>query len=197
MEERIVQEHLADLKWGGNVLNRASERKVSENRPFIDLKQNIHWRPCLLSNIPGAMCYVLSGFSHVPLSVTLWTVACQAPLSMGFSRQEYWSGLPHLSASDLLYPRIKPTSPALAGGFFTTSTTWETWRYQSVSSVAQLHPTLCDFMDCRMPGFPVHHQLPEFAQTQVHRVGDAIQPSHPLSSPSSPVFNLSQHQGLF
>ena len=54
---------------------------------------------------------------------------------------------------------------------------------QSVSSVAQLHPTLCDFMDCRMPGFPVHHQLPEFAQTQVHRVGDAIQPSHPLLSP--------------
>ena len=50
-------------------------------------------------------------------------------------------------------------------------------------------------MDCSMPGFPVHHQLPEFTQTHVHWVGDAIQPSHPLSSPS-PVFNLSQHQGL-
>ena len=48
-----------------------------------------------------------------------------------------------------------------------------------------------------MPGLPVHHQLPELAQTHVHRVGDAIQPSHALSSPSSPVFNLSQHQGLF
>ena len=115
MEERIVQEHLADLKWGGNVLNRASERKVSENRPFIDLKQNIHWRPCLLSNIPGAMCYVLSGFSHVQLCTPLLTVACQAPLSMGFSRQEYWSGLPHLPASDLLDPRIEPTSPTLVG----------------------------------------------------------------------------------
>ena len=52
-------------------------------------------------------------------------------------------------------------------------------------------------MDCSTPGFPVHHQLPEFAQTHVHRVSDAIQPSHPLSSPSPPTFNLSQHQGLF
>ena len=52
-------------------------------------------------------------------------------------------------------------------------------------------------MDCSTPGFPVHHQLPEFTQTHVHWVGDAIQPSHPLSSPSPPAFNLSQHQGLF
>ena len=52
-------------------------------------------------------------------------------------------------------------------------------------------------MDCSMPGLPVHHQLPEFTQTHVHWVGDAIQPSHPLLSPSPPVFNLSQHQGLF
>ena len=52
-------------------------------------------------------------------------------------------------------------------------------------------------MDCRTPGLPVHHQLPELAQTHVHRVGDAIEPSHPLSSPSPPAFNLSQYQGLF
>ena len=52
-------------------------------------------------------------------------------------------------------------------------------------------------MDCSMPGFPVHHQLPELTQTQVHWVGDAIQPSHPLLSPSPPAFNLSQHQGIF
>ena len=52
-------------------------------------------------------------------------------------------------------------------------------------------------MDCSIPGFPVHHTLPELAQTHVHRVSDAIQPSHPLSSPSPPAFNLSQHQGLF
>ena len=52
-------------------------------------------------------------------------------------------------------------------------------------------------MDCSMPGLPVHHQLPEFTQPHVHWIGDAIQPSHPLSSPSPPAFNLSQHQGLF
>ena len=57
-------------------------------------------------------------------------------------------------------------------------------------------PTPCNPMDCSTPGFPVHHQLPEFTQTHVHQVGDAIQPSHPLSSPS-PTFNASQHKGLF
>ena len=65
------------------------------------------------------------------------------------------------------------------------------------SSVAQLCPTLCNPMDCSTPGLPVYHQLPEFTQTHVYPVGDAIQPSHPLSSPSPPAFNLSQHQGLF
>ena len=64
-------------------------------------------------------------------------------------------------------------------------------------SVAQLCSTLCNPMDCSMPGFPVHHYLPEFIQTHVHRVSDAIQPSHPLSSPFPPAFNLSQQQGLF
>ena len=52
-------------------------------------------------------------------------------------------------------------------------------------------------MECSTPGFPVHHQLPELAQTHIHQVSDVIQPSHPLSSPSPPTFNLSQHQGLF
>ena len=65
------------------------------------------------------------------------------------------------------------------------------------SSVAQSCPTLCDPMNCSTPGLPVHHQLPEFTQTHVHRVGDAIQPSHPLSSPSPPAPNPSQHQSLF
>ena len=65
------------------------------------------------------------------------------------------------------------------------------------SSVAQLYLTLCEPMDCSTPGLPVHHQLPEFTQTHVHWVIDAIQPSHPLLSPSSPTFSLSQHQGLF
>ena len=70
-------------------------------------------------------------------------------------------------------------------------------RHVQFSSVAQLCSTLCNPMNCIRPGLPVYHQLLEFTQTHVHRVGDAIQPSHPLSSPSPPAFNLSQHQGLF
>ena len=71
---------------------------------------------------------MLHSFSHVSLFVTLWTVACQAPLSMGFSRQEYWSGLPFPPQGYLHDPEIKLASimfPALVGKFFTTSTTWE------------------------------------------------------------------------
>ena len=66
-----------------------------------------------------------------------------------------------------------------------------------LSSVAQSCPTLWDPMNHSRPGLPVHHQLPESTQTLVHCVSDAIQPSHPLSSPSPPALNLSQHQGLF
>ena len=76
------------------------------------------------------------------------------------------------------------------------------WLIKAISSVqfspvAQSCPTLCDPMNCSMPGLPVHHKCPEFTQTYVHQVGDAIQPSHPLSSSSPPALNLSQHQGLF
>ena len=65
------------------------------------------------------------------------------------------------------------------------------------AKLLQLCPTLCDPMDCSMPGFPELHCLPEFTQTHVHQVSDAIQPSYPLSSPSPPALNLSQHQSLF
>ena len=66
-----------------------------------------------------------------------------------------------------------------------------------LSSVASSCPTLCDPTDCSTPGLPVHHHLSEFTQTHVHWDSDTIQPSHPLSSPSPPAFNLPQHQGLF
>ena len=77
-----------------------------------------------------------------------------------------------------------------------------TRQYRNFSSVqfslvAQSCPTLCDPMNRSTPGLPVHHQLPEFTQTHVHRVSDTIQLSHPLSSPSPPARNPSQHQGLF
>ena len=78
-----------------------------------------------------------------------------------------------------------------------SNTMVEEVEIDSVSSVAQLCPTFCDPTDCSMPGLSVHHQLPESTQTHVHWFGDAIQSSHPLSSPSPPALNLSQHQGLF
>ena len=108
---------------------------------------------------------------------------------MGFFGQEYWSGLPCPPTGDLSDSGIKPaslTSPALAGMFFVV--------VQSLSQKIKI--CLCDPKDCNTPGFPVLHYLPEFAQTHVHWVDDAIQPSHPLL-PTSPALNFSQNQGLF
>ena len=107
---------------------------------------------------------VLSCFSHVQLFETPWTVAHQAPLSMGFSRQEHWSGLPFHTPGYLTEPGVELTSlvsPALADGFFTTSPI-----RVSVQFSCSVVPTLRDPMDCSTPGLPVHHQLPEFIQTQ-------------------------------
>ena len=73
----------------------------------------------------------------------------------------------------------------------------KSWTHLQFSSVAQSCLTLCDPMNHSTPGLPVHHQLSEFSQTRVHRVSDAILPSHPLSSPSPPALNLSQHLDLF
>ena len=87
---------------------------------------------------------VPSHFSCIPLFAAPWTVACQAPLSMGFSRQEYWIRLPCPPLGDLPNPGIHPVSPELAGRFFTTSTTWEA---PHGVKVAQLCRTLCDPMN--------------------------------------------------
>ena len=127
-----------------------------------------------------------------------WTVARQVPRSMGLSRQEYWSGLPLHSPGDLPDPGVEHVSlasPALAGRFFTYCTMSQAWI--QLSSVAQSCLTLYDRVNHSTPGLSVHHQLPEFTQTHIHRVGDAIQPFHPPSSPSPPAPNPSQHQGLF
>ena len=76
-------------------------------------------------------------------------------------------------------------------------TTGKIIRSDQIRSITLSSPTLCDPMNCSTPGLPVHHQLPEYTQTHVHRVSDAIQPSHPLSSPSPLAPNPSQHQSLF
>ena len=141
-------------------------------------------------------------FSLVASFAAPWTVAYQGPLSMGFPRQEYWSGLPFPSPGDLPDPGIKPVSSVWMGRFFTTEPPGKPKRslphfYYIICSVSQSCPTLCNPMDCSTSGFPVPHHLPEFAQARIHWTGDAIQPSHPLSSPSPPAPNPAQHQGLF
>ena len=154
-------------------------------------------------------------------------VAHQAPLSMEFCMQEYWSGFPFPSPLKHAVSVIIPLSTMvwlcvshkfLLAIYFTygnvsfhvtlfiyltlssplpVSVSLSSMSVSPLSSVTQSCPTLCDPMNHSMPGLPVHHQLLEFTQTHVHQVCDAIQPSHPLSSPSPPAPNLFQHQSLF
>ena len=118
------------------------------------------------------------------------------------ARIQKWVAFPFSRGSS--WPRDWTCVSHIAGGFFTiwdTKGTYLYWKKKKkshcFSSVAQSCPTLCDPMNHSTPGLPGHHQLPEFTQTHIHRVSDAIQPSHPLSSPSPPAPNPSQHQGLF
>ena len=140
----------------------------------------------------------VKSFSRVWLFATLWTVAYRAPPSMGFSRQEYWSGLPFLLQRIFLTQGLNLDIPYCSQVHYCLSHQGSPHSSSvQFSSVTQSCPTLCDSMNGSTPGLPVHHQLPEFTQTCVHRVSDAIQPSHPQSSPSPPAPNPSQHQSLF
>ena len=129
--------------------------------------------------------------------MTPWTVAYQAPWSMGFSRQAYLSGLPFTFPGDLPDPGIEPRSPHCRQTLYRLTQQGSPYHILKFNSAAQSCLTLCNPMYCSTPGLLVHHQLPELTQTHVHGIGDAIQPSHALTSPSPPAFNLSQYQGLF
>ena len=131
--------------------------------------------PLFSSSILGTYWPGSSSFSVISF--------CLFILFMGFSRQEYRSCLPFL-LQWTMFCQNSPPWPVCVGCV-------------QFSSVTQLCLTHCNSMDCSMPGFSVHHQLLKPTQTHVHRVDDVIQPSHPLLSPSSPAFNLSQNQGLF
>ena len=106
-----------------------------------------------------ALC-VCAKLLQLCLNVTLWTIAHQAPLSMGFSRQEYWGGLPFPTPGYLLDPGIEPMfleSPTLTGGFLHNSATWETpIPHEGEGEVTQSCPTLCDPVDCNLLGFSTH-----------------------------------------
>ena len=142
--------------------------------------------------------------SHVCLFATPWTVAHQAPLCMGLSQQDTGMGCHFLFQGIFLTLGLNPYLLSHLRllhwqvDSFTTATPGKHYHLSvQFSSVAQSCPRLFAPMNCSTPGLPVHHQLPEFTQTHVHRVSDAIQPSHPLSSPSPPAPNPSQQQSLF
>ena len=151
--------------------------RINAPNPCVVQGPSVH---TLITVLLHVCCVVLYSLSHVWLFATPWTVAHEAPLSVGFSSQEYWNGLPFLLQG------IFTTPVSWTGG-------WILYHWATFSSVAQSCPTPWDPMDGSMSGLPVHHQLPEFTQTHVHWFSDAIQPSHPLSSPSPPAFNLSDH----
>ena len=136
--------------------------------------------------------------SVVSDSATSWTAARQACLSItnsgACSDSCPLSSWYHPTISSSVVPFSSYLQSFPASGSFPMTLLFASVQF---SSVTQLCLTLCDPMNHSMPGLPVHHQLLEFTQTHVHRVGDAIQPSHPLSSPSTPAFDLSQHQSLF
>ena len=128
---------------------------------------------------------MLSHFSHIWLLVTLWTVTCPAPLSMGFSGQEHWSGLP--------FP-----SPTILKSFLKFLRITVCFHCACCCcSVTKSCLTVCDPVDCSTPGLSVPHHRLKFAQVHVHWINDTIQPSHSLLPTSPSAFNLSQHQGLF
>ena len=137
---------------------------------------------------------VLSHFSHVQLLATPWTVAYQASLSMGFSRQEYWSGLPFPPPGDLPNPRIKPaslSSPTLAGRFFTTSTTWESENRSVMSySVTSMGCTVHGILKARIlegVAFSFSRGSSQaWDRTQVSRIiGRFFNPAEPPGKPST------------
>ena len=284
--------------WQGPQKQRSEQASQSKKACWVNVALGFEWDPgaergCQVKTLETWsvklwVCVV----SRVQLFTTPWTVAHQASLSRGFSRQKYWSGLPFPPPGHLpdvgLNPRLlrllywqagslplshlgsrwmksglqlitalpwrrrgepclgwedwwclqwvwTTSCPAgdgklplfwcycsrsgpsalrtlkkncaqwlsfcledapLAQGRPASVHLWQ-WITQFSSAQSQSCPILCDPMDCSTPGLPVHHQLPEFTQTHGHWVGDAIQPSHPLWSPSPPAFNLSHHQGLF
>ena len=122
-----------------------------------------------------------------------WCAASMGSRGLWHAEWLNWTGVGYWCVNDREYMRaFLPRSKHLLGNLL-----WLLKHTIQFSSVALLCPTLCNPMNRSTPGLPVHHQLPEFTQTHAHRVSDAIQPFHPLSSPSPPAPNPSQHQGLF
>ena len=154
-------------------------------KPLVSLNSEAHCRMCSVFPLGKyAKHYQYRGYKKN------W---CQRRLSQKMQSFEYLRTFRKLTPEEKLKPKrsVKKNKWLKCPVGLTISDST-----QCLNSVAQSCLTLCNPKDCSAPGLPVHHQLPEFTQTHVCQVSDAIQPSQPLSSPSPPTFNLSQHQGL-
>ena len=183
------------------ITNSWSSLKLRSIESVMPSSHLILCRPLLLppSIFPGIM-----GFFSEPVLRIRWPKYWS--FSFSISPSSEYSGLIsfrmdwldllaiHGSLKSMLQHHSSKSSILRHSAFFTVQLSHP---YVQFSSVAQSCPTLCDPMNCSTPGLPLHHQLLELTQTHVHRVGDAIQPSHPLSSPFPPAPNPSQHQSLF
>ena len=164
--------------------------------------------------VPSVTCNIMNhweprkSFSHLVtppsseegVTAPPWPLCSFLMLALRSSVAAQFFSCPWLKPGTALWREDKPAlldCLTLQGGLGTLKCPWGWPVPPQFSSVTQSCPTLCNAMDCSTPAFPVHHQLPELPQTHVHQVGDAIQSSHPLSSPSPSAFHLSQHQGLF
>ena len=153
------------------------------------------WYSHLLKNFPWFLViHTVKSFSvvhEVEVDVFFWN-------SLSYSMIQWMLAISLIYYNSIMSPvaSVCTVGPKL---YFSCSLSYsltlQTFQFSSVQSLSRVQ--LCDPMNCSTPGLPVHHQLPEFTETHVHRVGDAIQPSHPLSSTSPPVPNPSKHQGLF
>ena len=162
------------------------------------------WLLALFLKVPEDLirfCATLHSLHPGYLATQLYPILCDptgkslpGPSVHGIlqARTLEWVAMPSSRGSS--WPRDLSQLSCIVSRFFSVWATREDFLTSSVSSVVRSCPTLCDPMNRSTPGLPVHHWLPEFTQTHVHQVGDAIQPSHPLSSPSPPAFNLSWHR---
>ena len=185
-------------KAGGLLWNQDNSKDPYIKHLWVFMLSLNHYTFSFITNFLS-LCYVLG------TKLSILYAFCMVSCSVNFSCSVMSDSLqPHgLQHGRLPCPSVIPRA-------YLNSCPLSRWHHPTISSsvvpffsclqsfpVAQLCPTLCNPVDCSPPDLPVHHQLPEFTQTHVHWVGDAIQPSHPLSSPSPPDLSLSQHQGLF
>ena len=169
--------------WGGNWMNGNTTNSSNGRSTGVGRS----WTSVIQIQVPERLC---RWGEAQGMHLSWWKAFRNHQCCVKKSRESVWGDFPCSPVVRTLCFPYRVTGSIPSQGTKILHTT-------QFSSVAQWCPTLCDPMDCSMPGLPVHHQLPELAQTHGHWVGDAIQPSHLLSSPSPPAFNLSQHQGLF